>query len=108
MAFDDGETGKPFFTLLDKPSIKDMFYASYRLGKTGLHGGIPQAVTRSGLADASFIRKVPPLPETADELCAVARDVHADAGDIYLGARATEPEVKRLSKSGQLAQYPPR
>ena len=35
MAFDDGETGKPFSTLLDKPSIKDMFYASYRLGRTG-------------------------------------------------------------------------
>ena len=38
-------------------------------------------------------------------MCAVARDVHADPGDIYLGARATEREVKRLSESGQLAQY---
>ncbi len=35
----------------------------------------------------------------------MARDVHADAGDIYLGARATEREVKRLSESGQLARY---
>ena len=46
-----------------------------------------------------------PLPETADELCAVARDVHADPGEIRLGARATEREVKRLSETGQLAQY---
>ena len=77
----------------------------FPVAQTEPHGGIPQVVTRGGLADLSFIRKAPPLPETADELCAVARDVHADAGDIYLGARATEREVKRLSKSGQLAQY---
>jgi CHAT domain-containing protein len=45
------------------------------------------------------------LPETADELCAVARDLKADARELRLGTRATEREVKRLSQSGQLAQY---
>ena len=35
----------------------------------------------------------------------MARDVHANASDIYLGSRATEHEVKRLSEIGQLAQY---
>jgi CHAT domain-containing protein len=35
----------------------------------------------------------------------VARDVHADTGDIFLGARATEREVKRLSRSGELGRY---
>jgi len=45
------------------------------------------------------------VPETADELCAVARDVHADPGEIRLGARATEREVKHLSETGQLAHY---
>ncbi len=68
-------------------------------------GGVAQVETRGGLADAALIRKAPPLPETASELCAVARDVHADASDIYLGARATEREVKRLSQNGKLAQY---
>ena len=29
----------------------------------------------------------------------------ADPGAIYLGARATEREVKHLSESGELAQY---
>jgi CHAT domain-containing protein/Flp pilus assembly protein TadD len=67
--------------------------------------GVPQMQTRGGLADAAFLRKLPPLPETADELCAVARDVGANTGDIYLGARATESEVKRLSETGQLATY---
>ena len=35
----------------------------------------------------------------------MARDVKAEVGDIRLGARATEREVKRLSASGYLAQF---
>jgi CHAT domain-containing protein len=47
-----------------------------------------------------------PLPETADELCAVAQDMKADlARDIHLGTRATEREIKRLSATGDLAKY---
>jgi CHAT domain-containing protein len=46
-----------------------------------------------------------PLPETTQELCAVARDLKADAKELRLGARATEHEVKALSASGKLAQY---
>jgi CHAT domain-containing protein len=61
---------------------------------------------RSGLASLSHIKVQVPLPETADELCAVAKDVKADvARDIRLGSRATEREVKRLSASGELAKY---
>ena len=67
--------------------------------------GVAPIPTRGGFADLSFLRKQAPLPETAEELCAVARDVHAEANDIYLGARATEREVKRLSGTGELAQY---
>jgi CHAT domain-containing protein len=65
-----------------------------------------RVATRAGLADVADIRGQVPLPETADELCAVARDVKAAAGrDILLGARATEREVKRLSAAGELATY---
>ena len=67
--------------------------------------GAPLAQTRGGRADGAFVRGQVPLPETADELCAVARDLGADDGDIYLGDRATEHDVKRLSASGRLAQY---
>jgi hypothetical protein len=45
--------------------------------------------TRSGLADVSLIKKQVPLPETTDELCAVAQDVRAEPRDIRLGAQAT-------------------
>jgi CHAT domain-containing protein len=61
--------------------------------------------TRGGLANIAFLRSQAPLPETADELCAVARDLNADLGEMRLGGRATEREVKRLSETGQLAQY---
>src|SRR6185436_13384257 len=57
------------------------------------------------LADVAYIRQQVPLPETANELCAVARDMKASASDVRLGAQATEAEVKRLSANGDLAMY---
>jgi hypothetical protein len=36
MPFDDGKSGKSFETLLDAPSLRDMFYAPYPLGHAGL------------------------------------------------------------------------
>jgi CHAT domain-containing protein len=46
-----------------------------------------------------------PLPETADELCAVARALGLSDPDaaVYLGARATETNIKSLSTDGTLA-----
>jgi CHAT domain-containing protein/tetratricopeptide (TPR) repeat protein len=59
-----------------------------------------------GLTDIADLRSWAPLPETADELCDVAQTLGADpAADLYLGARATESEVKQLSESGALARY---
>jgi CHAT domain-containing protein len=55
--------------------------------------------------DVARIRELAPLPETADELCAVAHDLGANLSELRLGARATEREVKALSGSGELAQY---
>jgi CHAT domain-containing protein len=60
---------------------------------------------RRGLADVSLVRLQWPLPETADELCAVARNIDADVTELRLGDRATEREIKTLSATGELAQY---
>jgi CHAT domain-containing protein/tetratricopeptide (TPR) repeat protein len=68
-------------------------------------GGVARVAMRGGLADVTEIRSLAPLPETADELCAVARDLKADTGEMRLGSRATETEVKRLSAGGELATY---
>jgi CHAT domain-containing protein/tetratricopeptide (TPR) repeat protein len=60
---------------------------------------------RGGLAEVAEIRAAPPLPETADELCAVARYLKADLREMRLGARATERELKAMSATGALASY---
>lgn len=66
----------------------------------------PAPISQSSrIADVAQIRLQSPLPETADELCAVARDLKADVGEMRLGARATEREVKSLSASGKLADF---
>jgi tetratricopeptide (TPR) repeat protein len=70
-----------------------------------VRGGVPRVATRGALADVTAIKRQVPLPETADELCRVAAELKADTGDMRLGARATEPEVRRLSRSGELAKY---
>jgi hypothetical protein len=57
---------------------------------TGELRGVLPLDLRRGLADVAEIRIQVPLPETADELCAVARDLRASSDDIWLGARATE------------------
>jgi CHAT domain-containing protein len=71
----------------------------------GFREGVGQVEMRNGLANVSHIRRQVPLPETADELCAVARDIGADLGAIHLGAHATEHDVKAMSESGALAKY---
>lgn len=61
---------------------------------------------RSGLASVDDVRRQTPLPETADELCAVARASGVTQPDrmVHLGARATEAQVKTLSDNGMLAR----
>jgi CHAT domain-containing protein len=69
----------------------------------GIRGTRP--IVSRGLSDGALLKSQVPLPETRDELCAVARELQADVSEIRLGARATEAEVKRLSASGALATY---
>ena len=59
----------------------------------------------AGSADLADLKRQTPLPETADELCAVARSLGADTGEIRIGKSATETEIKRLSTGGNLARY---
>jgi CHAT domain-containing protein/tetratricopeptide (TPR) repeat protein len=66
----------------------------------GRRGGLTGV--RTNVAD---IRSQVPLPETADELCAVAQTLKARSDEIRLGARATEREIKRLHSNGELAKY---
>ena len=65
-------------------------------------------IFRGGGIDLDALRAQAPLPETADELCAVAKALGAlgrEADTVWLGARATETNLKALSRDGKLARY---
>ena len=66
---------------------------------------VVRVATRSGRADLDHLRSQSPLHDTADELCAVGRDLKLAPDDILLGGRATEAAVKKLSSAGELARY---
>ena len=63
---------------------------------------------RDGAVNVESLRRQMPLPETADELCAVAGGLGVRGAEldkaVYLGGRATVSQVKALSKSGELAR----
>lgn len=72
----------------------------------GLGRSVGQVVTRGRPSDiAARVRGAPPLPETADELCTVAKYLGAAEIDIHLGARATVSDIERLSHSGELLSF---
>jgi CHAT domain-containing protein/tetratricopeptide (TPR) repeat protein len=60
---------------------------------------------RDGIADLAHLRSASPLPDTAEELCAAAASLQAARTDVYLGENATEATIKKLSVSGELANY---
>ena len=63
----------------------------------------PPPLRRGGLlADVDVLREQAPLPETADEICTVARLLGASEDSVYLGERATESKLKALSAQGDL------
>jgi CHAT domain-containing protein/Tfp pilus assembly protein PilF len=49
----------------------------------------------AGVDRARLVQALPQLPDTADELNAVARDLGASASDIHLGRDASETTLKR-------------
>ncbi len=64
-----------------------------------------QLYMQGGHVDLDLLRAQLPLPETADELCAVAEDLKAQDGSVLLGSQASETALKSLSERGELASY---
>ena len=71
-----------------------------------------KGIARRGVSlraiDLAELRAQEPLPETADELCAVAAALGAlprESDTVWLGERATERNLKVLSREGNLARY---
>jgi D-alanyl-D-alanine dipeptidase/CHAT domain-containing protein/Tfp pilus assembly protein PilF len=72
------------------------------------HGALGRGRVSLRAIDLAQLRAQPPLPETARELCAVAAAVTSlerESDTVWLGERATERNLKRLSREGKLARY---
>ena len=68
---------------------------------------VPEGIAkffRGGVVNLEDLRRQAPLPETADELCSVAKVLGADLNQVKLGKNATETNIKKLSNEGKLKQ----
>ena len=63
----------------------------------GVRGAGKVDLFRGAVADVDKVRELPPLPETADELGAMARIMGAAPTDLLLGAQASEPVLRQVS-----------
>lgn len=70
---------------------------------TALRMSLTSSAQRAARGDAANLRRQWPLPETAVELCRVARHARATPSDVIVGAAATEAGIKSMSASGRLA-----
>jgi CHAT domain-containing protein/tetratricopeptide (TPR) repeat protein len=77
--------------------------APVQIAHRSIRAAIPKFF-RGGLADVEKVRAQYPLPETADELCAVAQSMGAGQGAVYLGEKATETTIKAVSANGTFAE----
>jgi CHAT domain-containing protein len=73
-----------------------------RIASRGIRAAMPRFF-RNGLANVEVVRAQYPLPETADELCAVAQSLGAGQDAVYLGEKASETTIKAVSANGTLA-----
>ncbi|MBV8166093.1 MAG: CHAT domain-containing protein [Alphaproteobacteria bacterium] len=65
-------------------------------GRAGTaRGAVTLAMFRGGVADVDAVRKLAPLPDTANELAALARAQGAGADALFLRERATEGQLKK-------------
>lgn len=64
-------------------------------GKDVARGTPATFFARGPVADVNAVRKLSPLPEATFELTSIAKTLGADTDVLYLGARATERQVKR-------------
>jgi CHAT domain-containing protein/tetratricopeptide (TPR) repeat protein len=74
-------------------------------GKNGARRNLQPVKAKDGRADLDFLRRQLPLPDTVEELCAVAKAFGLSNEDILLGAKAREAIIKNLNESNTLATY---
>ena len=102
-----GRAEKPFIGFGDPDFVKPEDRAKKRKSvKTAQAMRGYAAYFRGALANVDELSgAIAPLPDSAEELRAVAKSLKAPTSDILLGRSASETKVKALSREGRLDDY---
>ncbi len=110
-----GRATQPFIgignPLLDGPPGEATQAATLARSKTACPSEAPKLAmnlprpSRGAPAGTASVSGLLPLPETADELCAIATALDVGQDDVLLGPRATKQAVLGLSRSGALDAF---
>jgi CHAT domain-containing protein len=84
---------------------KDVPLVAQRVARTSKRPRDINSFFRGKLADVAAVQRLDALPDTANEVCAVARGLGVPESEIWLGEKATERNVKEMSQQGRLASY---
>lgn len=84
---------RPFFGMGD-PVLEGPDPADRQRGAKRRSASMPGRFYRNGLADTRAVRELSPLPDTADELKAIARVLGAPAESVKLREAASETNLK--------------
>ncbi len=87
---------RPFFGMGD-PVLQGPDPADRQRGAKRRSASAPARFYRNGLADIRAVRELTPLPDTADELRAIAKALGALPSDVNLREAASETRVKSAS-----------
>jgi CHAT domain-containing protein/tetratricopeptide (TPR) repeat protein len=79
--------------------------ASQQIAELSSQRGAISDYFQGEFAEVNVLRRQPPLPETADEVCFVAKALGAAPDAVFLGAAASERKIKSLSASGALKSW---
>ena len=85
---------RPFFGMGD-PVLEGPDPADRQRGAKRRSASTPARFYRNGLADIRAVRELTPLPDTAEELQAIAKVLGAPADAVNLREAASETKVKR-------------
>ncbi|MFZ4806612.1 MAG: tetratricopeptide repeat protein [Hyphomicrobiaceae bacterium] len=67
--------------------------------------GLAGPLVRGGVVDPKAVARLSPLPETVDEVCAIADVLGTARDDVLLAGRASETALRTLDASGSLKSY---
>jgi CHAT domain-containing protein/tetratricopeptide (TPR) repeat protein len=76
-----------------------------RLVASARPASLQTTLVRGGLADRDAVLRLEPLPETTDEVCAIADVLGVGREPPLLGSEATEQALKALDRRGDLKRY---